>query len=118
MKKQELLQELSASFQAGEVTSAEIEQVVGGARQSGDIGLQASTFGVPRRQINIAQVLYYIGALIVLIGIVVLIGQNWSDLNGIERILVTLGAGIVAYISAGLFFKYPAFRTVSYFAYI
>jgi len=47
--------------------------------------------------VGLSEVLYFIGALIVFIGIAVLIGQNWSTLNSFTKILATLGFGVVAY---------------------
>ncbi|HRH93630.1 MAG TPA: DUF2157 domain-containing protein [Candidatus Peribacteria bacterium] len=47
--------------------------------------------------LQLSEILYYIGGAIVFLGIAILIGQNWSELNAFTRILVTLGSGIAAY---------------------
>ncbi len=49
---------------------------------------------------KLVEILYYIGAAIVCIGIAVLIGQNWDTLSSFVRILVTLGTGLAAYVVA------------------
>ncbi len=49
-------------------------------------------------KIGVAESLYYIGGLIVFIGIVVLVFQNWESLDTFMRIFVTLGSGIAAFV--------------------
>jgi hypothetical protein len=53
-------------------------------------------------KMNITDILYYIGGAIVLLGISILIMQNWSTFNIVTKILVTLGVGIAAYIVGAL----------------
>ncbi len=48
-------------------------------------------------RVSISQLLYFLGGLIVVIGIGVLINQNWDGLNDFTRILSSLGSGIAAY---------------------
>lgn len=50
-----------------------------------------------RREVGISEVLYFIGGIIVFIGIYILIAQNWNSLNLVTRILLTLGFGIASY---------------------
>lgn len=57
---------------------------------------------VLNKKIGVAESLYYIGGLIVFIGIAVLIFQNWESLNTFTRILVTLGSGIAFYVTGVL----------------
>ena len=54
---------------------------------------------------SIAKILYYIGGAIVILGIIVLIGQNWEVLNTFTRILVTLGLGIAMYVAGTLLYQ-------------
>lgn len=56
------------------------------------------------KNLNIAQILYYIGGGIVFLGIAILVGQNWSTLGFLTKLLATLGFGIAAYF-AGLLFS-------------
>jgi hypothetical protein len=53
------------------------------------------------KNLNIAQILYYIGGGIVFLGIAILVGQNWSTLGFLTKLLATLGFGIATYF-AGL----------------
>jgi len=49
------------------------------------------------KRISVAQILFYIGAAIVFLGIVFMIAQNWSTLGTLPRLLLTFGSGIAAY---------------------
>lgn len=49
-------------------------------------------------KIGITEILSYMGGGIIFLGIVILVGQHWDELNFIARLLVTLGSGIVAYV--------------------
>lgn len=50
--------------------------------------------------LGMTEVLAYIGAVIVVIGLSVLIGQNWDSLNVAMRLLLTLGVGAGFYATA------------------
>jgi hypothetical protein len=50
------------------------------------------------RRLHLSEIFYYLGALIIFLGISVLVGQNWEALNSITRVLLTLGAGVVFYV--------------------
>jgi hypothetical protein len=62
---------------------------------------------------NIASILYYLGGAVVVLGIAILIGQNWEQFSTPMRILVTLGSGIAAYVSATLVGRDERFSGVS-----
>lgn len=49
---------------------------------------------------NLAEILYFLGGGIVVLGIAIFLGQNWALLNGVTKIAVTLGAGTAAYVTA------------------
>ncbi|MFH1903772.1 MAG: hypothetical protein ABIK20_06980 [Candidatus Omnitrophota bacterium] len=72
--------EVTAAFDAGEKDSgAEVKAI---------------------HQKGISHILYYVGGAIVFLGISVLVGQHWSVLSNITKILCTLGSGVAAYIAA------------------
>lgn len=56
------------------------------------------------KKIGIAEILYYIGGAIVVLGIAILLAQNWGMLGFGAKVLATLGAGVAAYI-VGLLFQ-------------
>lgn len=61
-------------------------------------GIQADAIGT---KLGIAEILYYLGGAIVCIGIAILVGQNWSTLSFVSKLLATLGASVAAYVVAG-----------------
>ena len=60
-------------------------------------GLRQRSQLVVSRRMDVAKILYYVGGIIVVLGIVVLINENWARLTGLVRVLVTLGVSITAY---------------------
>jgi uncharacterized membrane protein len=48
---------------------------------------------------NVINTFYVIGAIIVLVGVIILIAQNWDEIGFIGRIGVTLGLGLITYIT-------------------
>ena len=52
------------------------------------------------RQGPLARALAYIGGTFVLSGIAVFVGMQWQQMNSAERIIVTLGSGIAAFVLA------------------
>ena len=61
---------------------------------------------------NLINTFYVIGAIIVLVGVAILIGQNWTEIGFMGRILVTIGISLVTYISA-FFLNKPSQRVIS-----
>lgn len=55
------------------------------------------------KELDFIRVLYYIGGLIVVLGIVILVYQNWNKLGPGARVLITLGSSIAAYVVGVLF---------------
>lgn len=65
------------------------------------------------RKLNIIDILYALGGLIVVIGIVLFFQQKWDTLSDIAKILVTLGSGIALYIAGTLLTRVKGFTGVS-----
>lgn len=101
MEKRELLQEIIRGVQEGVITESEVV----GAIRAGSVTVV--THKEPAHVVNMANILSYIGAGIVFLGIAILVGQNWNEMTALVRILVTLGVGLVAYISGVLLGGYP-----------
>ena len=98
MDKEQLLQELRRHAQSGDITESELHSVFY------ERGERISLVHKKGFSLNVVNVLYGIGGLIIFAGIVALIAQNWGELPTIARILITLGMAIVLYISSVLFF--------------
>ena len=62
---------------------------------------------------QMSNILYYIGAAIVFMGIVILVGQNWELLNNFTKILVTLGSSVAAFIAAVLIGQKVKLKSIS-----
>lgn len=61
---------------------------------------------------NLIHTFYVIGAIIAVIGVAILIGQNWNEIGFMGRVIVSLGISLVTY-SAGLLFRRPDQRVLS-----
>ncbi|MDQ3014507.1 MAG: DUF2157 domain-containing protein [bacterium] len=61
---------------------------------------------------NVINTFYIIGAIIVLVGVIILIGQNWDEIGYLGRVLVTLGISLVTYM-AGLVFSKSVHNALS-----
>ena len=97
MDKAKTLQEVTALAQSGLVSEREL-------RAAFEAGVAVRDPN--RRSFGVSDVLSYLGAGIVVIGIAIFIGQKWDVMGSAARLLVTLGAGIAAYASAVLFGAY------------
>ena len=64
-------------------------------------------------QIRISSILYYLGAIVIFSGLVILIAQHWSLFNNFTKILVTLGVGLDCFIVGVLFEQRDAFEYIA-----
>lgn len=84
-------QELIVAFRDGDPTNAHHDQTT---------PLEASTDEVPRHDeqgyhFNAADLLYYLGAIVVYISIAVFASQAWETVGSLGRIFLTLGVGFI-----------------------
>lgn len=92
MNKEELLQELSAKISAGEISREEVMSLLNftpAAQPKNEEG--AKKFS----HFSVTNMLYVLGAAIVIIGIVFFTAQIWNDIGSFGRISVTLGLGLL-----------------------
>lgn len=66
-----------------------------------------------KRKLGLPEIFSYLGGGIVFIGIATLVAQNWSVLNFVTKILITLFAGIISYVIAVYFGKSEKTESVS-----
>lgn len=91
MKKDQLLKEIRTAAASSDLTKRELlDAFQEGKSGSGDAALF--------HRVGITDLLYYLGGIIVLLGIVVLAVQHWDSFNMFLRILITLGSAIIAYV--------------------
>jgi len=96
--KDEVLKYVRTVAEQNTVTRAELIEAYDSASGiKGDVVLT--------KKLGVAEILYYIGGAVVFLGIMILIGQNWSTLGVVAKIMATLGSGIAAYVVGVLFNK-------------
>ncbi len=111
MNKEELLNELSSKIKTGDISRGELMNRFGLATASKKEG--GSKVSKPF-SFSITKILYVLGAAIVVIGIVIFIGQIWTDIGAFGRISVTLGLGLlVAVIGSVLLKQHPSKSVIS-----
>jgi hypothetical protein len=93
MNKEELLNEISAKVNSGEISRQELMNRFNLAPQ----GQPTEHFTQKSAPSNfsVTKMLYVLGALIVVIGIVIFFYQVWEDIGSFVRILITLGLGFI-----------------------
>lgn len=99
--KQKLLSELSQLAQSGQISESEVLSAMHIVKLE------------ENRHVNLSQVMYYIGASIVFLGICVLVYQNWDSLDFVTKVLITLGSAIATYFVGFLLLKYEDFKGAS-----
>ena len=102
MTKEEALQVASSLGASGVLTRDELVSAFEeGALTRGDTPAPvASTAPASPRSgtgVGIAEVMYYLGGAVVVIGVATLIAQNWSSLSLLTKLLATLGSGAAAF---------------------
>lgn len=98
MKKEDLLKQIKKIVSQKLITKDELIAAC-------DEALKVETAGVFSYQNNVVKILYYLGGIVVFLGISVLIWQNWFVLNVLTKIVVTLGSAIAAYIIGLIFLR-------------
>ncbi len=106
MNKEDLLTAITESAAAKKITREEVLSAFN--RGMGEIRQPE------RKSLSLITILYAIGGLIIFIGLVLFVHQQWGALNTLARILVTLGAGIASYITATLVSRTKNFTGVAF----
>ncbi|MFM1896329.1 MAG: hypothetical protein RLZZ385_1403 [Pseudomonadota bacterium] len=93
MTNEELLAILKARLASGELNSAAVLELVGDSTTAPS-GTEPST-PAARSGFSVTRLLYIVGGIFVTLGVLYLAAQIWGDLNTANRILITLGLGLV-----------------------
>jgi uncharacterized membrane protein len=107
------IQQIKEMLQSGQISIKDLSDIV---NQSGsveespngsrEIDSKQSDVEKQHSSWSVAKVMYIIGGLVVVLGVFILLAQNWQDIGSAGRIISTLGLSIVAYyIGFYLFFK-------------
>lgn len=89
MEKEELLRELQAKIASGELTKSELATL---------LSLEPSHVAEAEKKAShftMTKMLYVIGSVIAVLGIVFFVAQIWEDIGPLSRIVVTLGLGML-----------------------
>lgn len=99
MNKNELLEELLTKVNSGELSKDEISNKLSLSKsvQSSDVLTEKE-----HQKFQVTKVLYILGASVVIVGVMLLIGQIWNEIGSFGRVGVTFGLGALFNI-LGLF---------------
>lgn len=101
MEKQEFLKTIRASLERGVISRSDLIELSDTA-----VPLDGKGMGEKASHLGMSEILYYLGGLIVFVGIAIFVGERWQTLTSAVKVLATLGAGIVLYVSAILLSQY------------
>ncbi len=91
MTKDELLQELSNKITTGEISKSEVSNMLGLSSVS-----TASTLSkIKTPSFSVTKLLYVLGSIIAIVGLVLFASQIWNDIGSFGRIFITLGLGLI-----------------------
>jgi hypothetical protein len=123
MDKEQVLQTIKESIDKNIITRHDVQRVIGapdkayykapnGGFQNSD-GPSSGSMMQDDRNSLIPKVLYTIGGVIAVIGVVVMLSSNWDTIGFLGKWLVTVGFGLVTFISAFLLYKKPEHNVLS-----
>lgn len=118
MNKEQLFQNIREAVSCGEVTKGEVihftESLSFGDHRDGIVApIVTHPLTASNRNTLVSKILYTVGGIIALAGILVLLGNNWDAIGAVGRWLVTVGLGLAAFISAFILHKKAEFNVLS-----
>jgi len=105
MDKDNVLKDLESLIKEGKLTKEELLETY-------NRSIRTDKQETLSKQSRISNILYYIGGAIVFLGICIFVGTNWSNLNDITKILVTLGSSVMMYFAGTLISRYENLEKV------
>jgi hypothetical protein len=118
MDKQQIVSFIEGQLASGKISKEDLVNLAQGVQVSqpqssyANVDVGVAILAEQDNSRNIIHTFYIIGAIIAVVGVVVLLFQNWDEIGFIGRILVTLGIFFVTYVT-GLFLKNPEQRILS-----
>lgn len=109
MDRNQVIEFIRRQLEAGVITSEDLKQILGpGAATQGasfmpQPAVPPAAHKGPR---DMTQILYVIGAIIAIVGVGILIAQNWEEIGMLGRILATAGIALTTYV-AGMLLRAP-----------
>ncbi len=120
MDKQQIISFIEGQLATGKISKDDLATLVGTpvAASATPASQTVSTFSSPSEPVkednnrNLTHIFYAIGAVIAIVGVGILVAQNWEAIGFAGRILVTLGLALITYI-IGFAVRSPEQRTLS-----
>lgn len=114
MNKEQILSFIQTQIQEGKIQESDIASLIHSQTPSATSSVvQPDTVEPKTKSSNsVTHAFYAIGTVIVLIGVIILIAQNWVEIGFAGRMAVTLGLGLITYIS-GLIMRGGEHRVIS-----
>jgi len=102
--KEQAIAEIVRIVRANDLDAADLRRVLDIVRPA-----DAAVVAGPRAALGrlVLRVFYYLGGTLVFAGLGIYIQTVWQDLTSLERVLITLGPGVVAYLLGTIFARNP-----------
>src|SRR5574343_245385 len=118
MNKQDFLAELNTFIKSGIITKDEVVGILNANGIQTPTNLAGQSVGISKftemkKRVSVANVFYWFGGLILMIGIAVMVSNYWADLSSFVRVAITLGTSLVFYLSGALIYDDRHLGTVS-----
>jgi hypothetical protein len=102
MDKSQLITLINEKLKDGTINTAELKSLISGNSETSSHHSAIGDYPIVEEHLSTGEkmmkVLYIIGSVILLAGIVILLAQNWDEIGFIGRVASTLGIAIVSYV--------------------
>lgn len=115
MDKQQIIAFIEGQLAIGKISKDDLVNLAGGVQSSLSQSPFAPLDSMPIKEEhsrNLTHTFYGIGAIIAIVGVGILVAQNWNEIGFVGRVLVTLGISFVTYI-IGLILRSPDQKMIS-----
>ena len=105
MNKDQVIEVIKTSINQNVITREEVISIAKAGTTNEQI--------IGEKESNIPKVLYSIGGVIAVTGILVLLGNNWDVIGFIGRWLATVGLGLATFVGAFMVYKKPEYNILA-----
>jgi hypothetical protein len=95
MDKEKILNDLRVAVNSGLISKNEVTSAIGLPKID-----NANSGNSIIRRFGVSEILYFIGGIIVLIGLIILVAQNWMTMSYGTRVLATFGTGVAFFLGS------------------
>lgn len=111
MNKEQVKEVITRSIQQNIISRDEVISVATTSTTSQQGGSQIETSS--EKESSVPKVLYSIGGVIAVTGILVLLGNNWDTIGFIGRWLATVGLGLATFVGAFMVYRKPEYNILT-----